>query len=204
MRHLQRLKNKKYLTGQRGIGLIEVVIVLLVIAIVVVLALPQVISSRRLFRFSALQRQVSATLRDTRQEAMSQRTAITFRYDNTNKTMIVYGGNFGALGDAKNPIMPMTGDGLTAEEVMYGRPNGAPTAALGDSSNMTELTDNVVEVQYQPDGSVINSSDVPQNRALFFYDPKTPADTAFAVSVLGAGGRTKIWRYSSGVNSYVE
>lgn len=189
---------------EKGVGLIEIVIVLLVLAIIVVFALPQVISSRRLFRFSALQRQVAATLRDTRQEAMSQRTAITFRYDDANKRMIVYGGNFGAFGDAKNPIMPMSGDGLTTDEIVYGRPAGAPAAALGDSSNLNDLSSGFVEVQFQPDGSVINESDVPQNKALFFYDPKTPADTAFAVSVLGAGGRAKIWRYSSGVNSYVE
>lgn len=196
----QKQKNR----NQKGVGLIELVIVLLMVAIIVVLALPQVISSRRLFRFSGLQRQVSATLRDTRQEAMSQRTAITFRYDDVNKVMIVYGGKFGALKDARNPIMPMTGDGLTADEVVYGRPAGAPAAALGDGSNLTALSSDAVEIQYQSDGSVINSSNIPQNKALFFYDPKTPADTAFAVSVLGAGGRVKIWRYSSGVNSYVE
>ncbi|MGI8470195.1 MAG: prepilin-type N-terminal cleavage/methylation domain-containing protein [Pyrinomonadaceae bacterium] len=198
------MSNKQGNKNQKGVGLAELVVVLLVIAIVVVLALPQVISSRRLFRFSGLQRQISATLRDTRQEAMSQRTAITFRYDDTQKAMIVYGGNFGALGDAKNPIMPMNGDGLTADEIVYGRPSDAPVAALGDGSNLTALASNFVEIQYQPDGSVSNSSNVPQNRALFFYDPKTPSDTAFAVSVLGAGGRVKIWRYSSGVNAYVE
>ncbi|MGI9036508.1 MAG: prepilin-type N-terminal cleavage/methylation domain-containing protein [Pyrinomonadaceae bacterium] len=200
MNTLNKQKNK----NQKGFGLAELVVVLLILAIIIVLALPQLISSRRLFRFSGLQRQISATLRDTRQEAMSQRTAITLRYDDTNKTMIVYGGSFGALGDAKNPIMPMSGDGLTADEIVYGRPAGAPVAALGDGSNLTALSSNAVEIVYQPDGSVINSSNIPQNRALFFYDPKTPADTAFAVSVLGAGGRVKIWRYSSGVNAYVE
>lgn len=197
---LEKQKNKT----QKGVGLIEIVIVLLILAIIVVLALPQMISSRRLFRFSGLQRQISATLRDTRQEAMSQRKAITFRYDNVNKTMIVYGGNFGALGDGRNPIMPMSGDGLTTDEIVYGRPAGAPISALGDGSNITDLSNNFVDVQFQPDGSVINSSNVPQNKALFFYDPKMPADSSFAVSVLGAGGRVKIWRYSSGVSAYVE
>lgn len=197
---LKTQKNKR----QHGVGLIEIVIVLLVMAIIVVLALPQIMSSRRLFRFSGLQRQISATLRDTRQEAMSQRTAITFRYDNASKTMIVYGGKFGAPGDAKNPVMPMTGDGVADDELAYGRPAGAPAAALGDGLNLTALSSNAVEVQYQPDGSVINSSNVPENKALFFYNTKNPAETAFAVSVLGAGGRAKIWRYSIGVNAYVE
>lgn len=204
--HQITMNNRKnqIIRNQKGFGLIEIVIVLLILAIIVVLALPQIISSRRLFRFSGLQRQVAATLRDTRQEAITQRTAVTFRYDNTEKRMIVYGGKFGAFGDAKNPIMPMSGDGLVAEEIGYGRPTGAPVSALGDSSNMTDLTDSAVEVQFQPDGSVVNASDIPQNKALFFYNPKTPADTSFAVSVLGAGGRVKIWRYSSGAGAYVE
>lgn len=196
----QKQENK----GQRGVGLIELVVVFLIVAIIVVLALPQVMSSRRLFRFSGLQRQISATLRDTRQEAMSQRAPITLRYDNANKRLIVYGGKFGAAGDGRNPIMPMTGDGLLSDEVVYGRPAGAATAALGDGSNLTALSSNAVEIEYQPDGSVINSSNIPQNKALFFYNPKTPVETAFAVSVLGAGGRAKIWRYSAGVNAYVE
>ena len=49
-----------------------------------------------------------------------------------------------------------------------------------------------------------DASNNPINKALFFYDPKTPNDTAFAVSILGAGGRAKLWRYSSNVNVYVE
>lgn len=200
MNTLNKINNK----NQKGIGLIEIVIVLLVLAIIVVIALPQIMSSRRLFRFSGLQRQVAATLRDTRQEAMSQRKAITFRYDDTNKRMIVYGGRFGDLGDAKNPVMQMSGEGLIPDEIVYGRPAGAPSAALGDSSNLTKLSGNTVEVEFQPDGSVVNKDDIPQNKALFFYNPKTPADTAFAVSILGAGGRAKVWRYSSGVNAYVE
>jgi Tfp pilus assembly protein FimT len=197
---LNKLKHK----NQKGVGLIEIVIVLLVLAIIIVMALPQIMSSRRLFRFTGLQRQIAATLRDTRQEAMSQRTAITFRYDDTNKRLIVYGGRFGKLGDSRNPIMQMSGEGLTRDEIVYGRAPNAPAAALGDSSNITKISENAVEITFQPDGSVVNGDDIPQNKALFFYNPKTPADSAFAVSVLGAGGRAKVWRYSSGVNAYVE
>jgi hypothetical protein len=51
---------------------------------------------------------------------------------------------------------------------------------------------------------VVDASDNPQNRALFFYDAYSPNQTAFAISILGAGGRVKIWRYSEGANLYVE
>jgi Tfp pilus assembly protein FimT len=196
--------NKHRNKGQRGIGIAELVVVLLIISIIVVMALPQIIASRRAFRFSGLQRQIVATLRDTRQEAMTQRTSITFRYDDAEKRIVIYGGNFGALGDAKNYTIAIATDGLVSSEVIYGRPSGAPVAALGDGSNLTTLSSNAIDIEFQPDGSVIDDSDNPQNKSMFFYNAKNPADTAFAVSVLGAGGRAKIWRYSKGVNAYVE
>ena len=209
MENLIRINKKKTLGsanrhGQRGVSLPELVIVFFVIAIIVVLALPQILSSRRLFRFSGMQRQVVASLREARQEAMSQRAAVTFRYDDANKQLVIYGGSFGARGDAKNRTLSIADEGLMPAEVVYGRPGGAPVAALADTSNLTALTNQAVEITFQADGSVVDDSDVPVNKALFFYNSKNPSGTAFAVSVLGAGGRVKIWRYSQGVNAYVE
>ncbi len=182
----------------------EVLIVLLIIAILVVLALPQITASRRMFRFSGLQRQISTSLNETRQNAMSQRTAMTFRYDDANKRIIIYGGNFGAFGDAKNQKTNFANSGLLTTEIVYGRPTGVTATALGDSSNMTALTANVVDITFQPDGSIVDASGNPTNKALFFYDSKSKTDGAFAISVLGAGGRTKVWRYSKGAKAYVE
>lgn len=199
-----RVGRKKIFDSQKGVSLPEVLIVLFVIAIIVVLALPQILSSRRLFRFSGLQRQVVSSLRDARQEAMSQRTAITFRYDDANKKIVIYGGSFGALGDGKNRSVEAAGEGLEPGEVIYGRPPGAPVSALADSANLTALSGSGVEITFQSDGSVVDAGNIPVNKALFFYNAKDPAETAFAVSVLGAGGRSKLWRYSQGVNAYIE
>lgn len=196
------LKNK--FKQQNGFSLPELLIVLLVISILVVLALPQISSSRRLFRFSGFQRQIGSMLNETRQNAMSQRQAITFRYDDAGKRVIVYGGTFGALGDAKNQKTDFATSGMETTEIIYGRPAGVPTTALGDSSDLTPLASNAVDITFQPDGSVTDAGGTPVNKALFFYDSKSNKDTAFAVSVLGAGGRTKVWRYSKGVNAYVE
>lgn len=195
---------KRFSQRQKGFSLPELVIVLLVAAIILVLALPQIISSRRLFRFSGMQRQVAASLRDARQEAMSQRNPVTFRYQHNKKQIIIYGGSFGAYGDKKNIVHEMTDSGLAMNDVKYGRPSGVSTAALGDGTNLTAVSNNMVEVTFQPDGSVIDASNNPQNKALFFYHDKHRTDTAFAISVLGAGGRAKLWRYSKGVNKYVE
>jgi len=202
--HAISINKEVKLSKQQGFSLPELVVVLLVAAIILVVALPQILSSRRLFRFSGLQRQVATSLRESRQEAMSQRKPITFRYDNANKRTVTYGGNFGALGDAKNVVVTLTGSGVEPDDVKYGRPTGVPTSALSDTTNLTNLSSNAVEITFQADGSVIDASNNPQNRALFFYHDKYRLDTAFAVSVLGAGGRIKVWRYSQGVNSYVE
>lgn len=189
---------------QKGFSMAELLIVVLVIAIIVVLALPQIMSSRRLFRFAGVQRQVVSAFREGRQQALSQRKPITVRYDNTGKRLLLSGGTFGSPGDGNNQIFELAGDGVTANELVYGRPDGASVAALGDGTNLTSLSGNILDITFQTDGSVVDASNNPQNKALFFYDTKTPTDTAFAVSILGAGGRTKLWRYSSNGNVYVE
>ncbi len=194
----------KILQRQRGFSLPELIIVLLVAAIILVLALPHIISSRRLFRFAGLQRQVAASLRDARQEAMSQRSPITFRYQHDKRQLIIYGGSFGAVGTQRNIVHEMSDSGLVQNDLKYGRPGGVTLAALSDGTDLTALSNNTVEIIFQPDGSVIDASNNPNNTALFFYHDLHRKDTAFAISVLGAGGRVKIWRYSTGVNLYVE
>ena len=198
------VQQEKYLPKNRGFSIPELLIVLLVGAIILVLALPQLISSRRLMKFSAMQKQVSASLIEARQEAMSQRRAITFCYDDRNKQLITYGGDFGPFGDPKNKVYNLTGFGVDAVDIKYGRPGGVPASSLSDTTNMTATTRSLVEITFQPDGSVIDASNNPQNNALFFYHNKYKKDAAFAVSILGAGGRIKVWRYSKGVNAYVE
>ncbi len=198
-----RLKRGKT-ARQKGFSLPELVIVLLVLAILVTLALPQVISSRRLFRFSALQRQVASSLRDARQDAMGQRTPVTFQYINGTKEVRIHGGKYGAAGDAKNLVLQMSGSGLDPADIFYGRPSGVSTAALGDGTDLSNLTSGILEITFQPDGSVVDAGGNPQNSAMFFYHGKHAEETAFAVSILGAGGRAKVWRYSKQTNSYVE
>jgi Tfp pilus assembly protein FimT len=190
--------------NQNGFSIAELLIVFFIVAIIVVLALPQIMSSRRMFSFNAVQRQMISVLREARQEAMSQRTAITFRYDDTNKRIILFGGKFGIAGNAQNQIYELSGNGVLKDNFIYGRPAGATTAALGDATNLTVLSANKVDITFQTDGSIIDASNNPQNKALFFYDSRSPAESAFAVSLLGAGGRAKLWRYSSNVNMYVE
>lgn len=199
-----RLKKGKAKESQKGFSIPELLIVLILLSILAVLALPQIIASRRVFRFSGMQRQFVASLTDARQAAMTQRLPITFRYNDSTKKTTIYGGSFGAFGDKNNRVSDMTGSGLGANEVRYGRPQGATAAALGDSSNMTAVSGGVIDVTFQPDGSVVDAANTPKNTAFFFYHTKYPLDTGFAISILGAGGRVKIWRYNKSAKVYVE
>ncbi len=199
------LKSKgDYFKSQRGIGLPELVIVLLVISIILVIAIPQIMSSRRLMRFGGMQREIVTLLRETRQDAMSQRNPITFRFQNNQGNIIIYGGVFGALGSSENKVHQLEAMGLTRTDIIYGRPPSTPALPLDDGTNITMLTSDTLEITFQSDGSVVDASNNPQDNALFFYHREYSKETAFAVSVLGASGRIKIWRYDKGVNKYVE
>lgn len=184
----------------------ELLVVLLIISILVVLALPQLTASRRLFRFAGMQRQISASLTEARQEAISQRLPVTFRYDHAAKRISIFGGIYGAAGASTNKITELAGSGLDAADVIYGMPGGAPNKALSDTSVLTPVSGNTVNVTFQADGSVINPANNPINTAMYFYNNKNPQDSAFAVSILGAGGRVKVWRYSKNLSppAYIE
>ena len=140
-----QVKNK---SGQQGFSLPELIIVLLIIAILVVLALPQIGASRRAFAFSGVQRQIASTLSEARQEAMTQKKPITVTYEDANKRFVVHGGGYGAAGDAQNRIVELSGSGLGAGEVVYGRPGSASAAALADTSNLTPLVSNAVSITF--------------------------------------------------------
>lgn len=201
-------KIKNYSTycsdGQKGFSIIELVIVILIISIIAVFALPQIIASRRMLSYWGMQRETVAILVQTRQEAISQRKPITVRYDDSTKRVIVFGGKFGALGTAANLIQEMSGGGLDAGDIRYGRPGGASAAVLDDGTDITPLTASAVEITFHGDGSVRDGSDNPEDKALFIYHNIYGKDAAFAISILGSSGRVKLWRCEPGTGNYVE
>jgi prepilin-type N-terminal cleavage/methylation domain-containing protein len=188
---------------KNGFSIVELVIVVLIISILALIALPQLNATRRLMKFAGLQRQVVGTLRDARQQAISERSAITVRYTDSTKQILVYGGKFGVVGAAENLSVSLPGEGIPDADIIYGKPPTASLSALADGSNEEALNLGVWEFSFQGDGTVVDAGNNPINKAIFIYDLAYP-DSAFAVSILGAGGRVKVWRYSAGVNGYVE
>lgn len=208
-------KRFKWRQSQRGFSLIELLVVVAVVLVVSAIGIPQLIASRRLIRTAGLSREMLTQLRFARQEAMSQRQAVTFSYDNSTKQIKLIDhqtSNKALLSDAAYPntagsvvirTFLLTGGGVPASEISYGIPSGLPTTPLGDTTTMTALSNNKVNVTFFPDGSATNNASATKT-ALFFFNPKNPAKTAMAISVLGSAGRVKVWRYSSSGNKYYE
>ena len=113
---------------------------------------------------------------------------------------------------------PLAQGGLPAGEITYGIPAGSPplpagapvipVTALGDNIVMTPLAPvgpgGKMNITFHNDGSVIDATGFPLDRAMFFFNNQAAQATASAVSVVGASGRVKVWRYNLNGNSYIE
>ena len=193
-------KNRK----QRGFGLPELLIVVFSVSIIGMIALPRIFSSRRQTQFTEMQKQIALSLNEVRRESKSQKTPITYRYDDINKLIVIYNGNFGALGDARNSVIDIADFGFEKSDIIYGRPDWLPEIPLADTSNLTQLTENSVEITFQTDGAIVGEANDPQNKALFFYHRRDGHNAVFAVSIPGKAGSARVWEYSSNIKDYVE
>ena len=231
------------LRSNRGFSLIELLIVVAISGTLTAIAVPQMIAQRRLNRSTELAREITSQLRYTRQLAMSERQAFTFQYDDTTKQIRIIDHNndtsvanssTAVLADPSYPnttlpakvvsTISLTQGGLTSGEISYGTPTagGLPAGAsvptqgpLGDGISMSALTTNILNITFQPDGSVIDpagipaggillSAAVPLDRAMFMFNNQAPQTTLWAISVIGASGRVKVWRYIPNGNTYAE
>jgi prepilin-type N-terminal cleavage/methylation domain-containing protein len=202
--------------SNRGHSLLEMLIVVALIGVLTSIAVPQYIAQRRLTRSVGITREILTELRETRQLAMSQRQAFTFSYNNLTKQISIIDHNSNLGGPLlTDPSYPNTAGSVivrsaplaetaVSSEMVYGIPSGLPTAALGDGITMTALFNDQLNVTFQPDGSVIDGTGNPQGRAMFFYNSRATRTTASAISIMGASGRVKIWRYNSIANLYSE
>lgn len=200
-----------------GRSMVEVLAVVALATIVTAVAVPQVISARRMIRSASLPREIATQLRYARQQAMSQRQAFTFQYDNSAKqikiidhqatgaALLSASGYPNTAGSITALTVPVGGGGgLPASEISFGVPTGISVTSLDDGSTPTSLVSNKLTVTFQPNGTVVDANGNFVNRTLFFYNNQIPNQTACAISILGSAGRIKIWRYTASASKYVE
>ena len=202
-----------------GFSVVEVLVVAGIAAILTAIAIPQMISQRRLTRSVAITREIMTTMRYARQLAMSQsgatptgtlrRVAYTFQYDDTTKQLKIIGPIPAGTASLIDPNYPnLNGSrvvqtnnlgqgGIANSQISSGIPSGlsgTPTSVDGVPS--AALNGGKLNITFQPDGSVIDNSANPVDKALFIYNNASPQATASAITVRGASGRVKIWRYT--------
>jgi len=211
---------------EAGRTVVETLMVLTIAAILTSIAVPQMLSARRLLRASSMAREVASQMRFARQQAMTQRQAFTFQYDNTTKTVKIFDHNNSNNANAACNITgvqvlsasgyPNTvcttivttvplGTGTFATELTYGIPSGITNTTLDDGNTLTALSGSgLVNITFQPDGTVIDNTGAFTTASLFFYNSQVPTQTASAISVLGTAGRIKVWRYSTSASKFAE
>jgi Tfp pilus assembly protein FimT len=222
-------------TGNRsiaGFSIVELCVVAGIATILTAIAVPQMISQRRLLRSVAVTRELMTQMRYARQLAMSQsgatptgtlrRVAFTFQYDDTTKTVKIIGpipAGTAALIDPNYPnnagssvvvTDPLNQGGLAIAHISSGIPSGlSGSPGSVDGLSAVALAGSKLNVTFQPDGSVIDGTNNPVDKALFIYNNQAAAATASAITVRGSSGRVKIWRYTvnatnANASTYVE
>ncbi|HMH43805.1 MAG TPA: hypothetical protein VK557_10005 [Pyrinomonadaceae bacterium] len=227
MRTETNAENNRGWRSQSGRTVAETLTVVAIASLLTALAVPQLMNARRLIRSTALPREIATQMRFTRQQAMSQRQAFTFQYDNSTKTIKIYDHNnnnnatsgcnmtgaqvLSASGYPNTSCstivltVPLATGPLAAADLSYGIPAGInANTTLDDGNTMTALSGTVVNVTFQPDGTVIDAAGNYAKPTLFFYNTQLPTQTAVAISVLGTAGRIKVWRYSTSATKYAE
>jgi prepilin-type N-terminal cleavage/methylation domain-containing protein len=209
----------------RGFSINELMITTAIIVILSAISLPQLVGSRRILRSASITHELISELRNARQLATSRRRAITFQYDDATKqvNIIDHGTDAqgigvsgkGVLSDPNYPntagssvvhTFSLTSSGIPAGEIAYGIPSGVAMNAnkLTDNTTVSALTNQKLNITFQPDETIISSAGVTCDFAFSIYNTAQPRETAVAVSILGATGRIKAWRYSSSADKFVE
>jgi Tfp pilus assembly protein FimT len=198
-----------------GFTVVELMIVFVVLAVLTGLAVPQMIALRRLTRSTAVTREIMTQMRYARQLALSRRSAFTFQYDDATKQIKVIGpipaGKDALLSGTGYPnnagsrvitTVPLAQAGLQSSDISTGIPSGLAGSPYSvDGVTGTALSGGKLNITFQPDGSVIDSAGNLVDSGLFFYNNLAPDGTASAITVRGASGRVKIWRYTLNANA---
>ena len=116
----QIFKTQEGWHSSSGRSIVEILIVFVIAAILAAIAVPQAISARRAVRSSALANEIASQIRFARQQAMSQRQAFTFQYDDSTKQITIIDHNATGATVLSTTGYPNTAGSTTALTVTAG------------------------------------------------------------------------------------
>jgi Tfp pilus assembly protein FimT len=174
--------------SERGVTLIDTVVVLAVMAIVGSMATMQMVTVRRAFQGDGAMRVVMAQLIGAREKAITERRNIEIQFVGESWLYIVrHEVPSGTTVLAKIAL---------EDNVRYSLVGGVPDIPEDANGNEFAISFGTTPViVFTPSGSLVDSAGAPLNGTVFLSIAKLP-ESYRAVSVLGAVGRVVGWRWN--------
>ena len=190
---LAAFQMKRRGTSQRGVSILELLVVVAITLVIAAMATPTIINSIADVKLRGSANSVAALLQQTRLRAVHDNTFIAMKTTTTGNLQEAYidtNGN-GSL-DAGEPLVGLSG---TTQFATTGAPS-FPAALLGGTGTTPNVT---TTIPYNSRGlpCTVNGSrcDAATQPFLFYLTDLRPLSGWAAVSV-SISGRTKVWFYN--------
>ena len=206
------LKSKR---GELGLSLIEILIVMAVIALLSAISLPYILNYKKLYKSEDQTLKVIDLMREASQLAINRRRLIRFEIDLTaNAVLLIDGRGPGAADDLQIKSIPLElvrdirMDQIPAGVAKPNPPNYTDIAfsvdAVGHLRGATWVIGNSVwQAGFMPDGSVVNTANVPLSVNIYVWPPILPGSTTprnksevRAITMFGGTGAIRYWKHN--------
>ena len=173
---------------ERGVTLIDTMVVLAVMTIIGSMATMQMVTVRRSLKGDGAMRVVMAQLVTARETAMTQRRNIEVQFLGENWLQIV-------RHEVPSGTTLVTNVALEGN-ARYSLVDGVPDIPEDSNGNATAVSFGTTPlIMFTPSGSLVDSAGAPLNGTIFLSVDGQP-ESARAVTVLGAVGRVLAYRWT--------
>ena len=197
-RTLREANRRSAVPGEDGYSLLQLLVVLSIVIIMTAAAVFSLAPQRRAYRTDDAAGQVTNFLRDAYQRALSQRQTMRLQLDRSAMLIKIIDENALPVGDEievrREKLNP---------EVSVSQPTVGGSALIAPAAPynypVAVYSNNLWEVRFRSDGSVVDTAGNSVSATLFFsmVSPKT-TDTNLirAVTLFGPSGSIRYWRYT--------
>lgn len=191
--------------SNRGVSLIELLIVLAIISILTAITIPFVSSYTRAYKSEKQAIQIMDLMREAAQLAMNRRRAMRFELDRTEPALPVARiiDEMGADPDVTIKSIPLEPESSVRMDRL---PDGV-SAPASPGFPAAEFEDRFA-VRFRSNGSVVSSTDLPLSATLVFWPPITEpiytesnltprrGEEIRAITIDAAAGAMRMWKYT--------